>query len=109
MNITPQGDTPLAKQAQRNGSRWCHMATDGDPEELHAMARKLGLKREWYQDRDKSGRLHNHPHYDLTPSKRTLAIRYGAKEVTTMELIRSCYPQMVSNAGIAKGSGVDHE
>src|SRR5215469_7914058 len=96
MSITPQGDTPLAKQAQRNGSQWCHMATDGDPEELHRMARRLGLKREWYQNRDKAGRVHNHPHYDLVPSKRALAIRYGAVEVDAMELIRRCYPQMAA-------------
>lgn len=42
-------------------------------EELHAMARELGLKRAWFQDR-------RYPHYDLTASKRALAIQAGAIE-----------------------------
>lgn len=49
----------------------CHMYAD-DLEELHKMAIKIGLKKEWFQ---------NHPHlkhYDLTPSKRELAIKHGA-------------------------------
>ena len=36
---------------------WCHMATDGSFEELHAFAARLGLRRAWFQ-RD---------HYDLPP------------------------------------------
>lgn len=39
--------------------------------ELHAFAKFIGLKREWYQGED-------FPHYDLTRSKRTQAIRNGA-------------------------------
>jgi hypothetical protein len=45
-------------------------------EELHAMAGKIGMKRSWFQ---------NHrllPHYDLVPSRRAVAIRLGAVEVT---------------------------
>lgn len=49
----------------------CHMTADTE-EELHAMARRIGLRREWYQA---------HPvvnHYDLTPSKREKALAMGA-------------------------------
>ena len=39
---------------------WCHMATDGELDELHAFAARLGLRRRWFQ-RD---------HYDLPPHGR---------------------------------------
>jgi hypothetical protein len=48
-------------------------------EELHRMARKIGLKREWFQD-------HDIPHYDVTNPKRRLAVANGAKEITRKEL-----------------------
>ncbi len=51
----------------------CHMYADS-LEELHAMADKIGLKRAWFQN---SWSLQ---HYDLTPSKRLLAVRSGAIE-----------------------------
>lgn len=61
---------------------WCHMATDGNIEELHAFAISVGLRRSWFQNH----RLH--PHYDLTPNKRRLAIQRGAIEVDAKELMR---------------------
>jgi hypothetical protein len=57
---------------------WCHLVAD-DLQELHDFATKLGLKREWFQ---------NHriqPHYDLTAAKREMAIRLGARQITTSE------------------------
>lgn len=51
----------------------CHMWTDGDLDELHAFAAKIGLKRDWFQPSDI---VH---HYDLTPRKRQLAIMRGAR------------------------------
>ncbi len=66
--------------------QWCHMATDGDIETLHAMATQLGLKQEWFQDKAK------YPHYDLTPSKREQAIRLGAVPVTGRVLLEKCWP-----------------
>lgn len=44
-----------------------HMIADA-ADELHAMADRLGLKREWFQG----------DHYDISLFKRDLAIRYGA-------------------------------
>lgn len=58
----------------------CHMAAD-TPEELHAMAAKLGMKRAWYQDDPR------HPHYDLVKSKRDKAIQLGAQAVSTREMV----------------------
>lgn len=70
------------------GIYYCHMMTDGPIEELHQFADKIGLKRSWFQD--KSG----HPHYDLAPSKRATAIDYGAKSVTSREMIKKCMPHV---------------
>ena len=53
----------------------CHLLSDESTFELHQFARKIGLKLEWYQDK----RI---PHYDLTPSKRKLAVLAGAVELS---------------------------
>ncbi len=71
--------------------QWCHMATDGDLEELHAMAACLGLRRSWFQDRSL-------PHYDLTPNKRVVALRLGAVSVGSVELARRCFPRRQEGA-----------
>jgi hypothetical protein len=59
--------------------KMCHMIADTE-DELHAMADKIGLKREWFQGGSK-------PHYDVSKGKRIEAIRHGAIEVTVRELI----------------------
>jgi predicted kinase len=59
-------------------SSWCHMATDGEFDELHAFAARLGLRRAWFQ-RD---------HYDLPPHGRAAAVAHGAEEVSTGEMLR---------------------
>lgn len=66
-----------AAQAERVGARhghmWCHMfADEASPAELHKMARRIGLQPGWFQG----------DHYDLVPSKRAMAVRAGAVEVT---------------------------
>lgn len=48
----------------------CHMTAD-TLEELHAMAAKILLRREWFQDHRIA------PHYDLTASKRAAALVAG--------------------------------
>lgn len=61
----------------------CHMVADNlDAEELHAFARKLGLKRAWFQN--KPGQL---PHYDLNATRRAAAVALGAREITDQELV----------------------
>ncbi len=48
----------------------CHLTAD-TLDELHEIAGRIGLKRAWFQD----GGV---PHYDLTISRRKLAIKEGA-------------------------------
>ncbi len=66
---------------------WCHMVSDVDAAELHAFAARLGLKREWSQERPKASAHH----YDLIASKRALAIQLGAIAVTSRELVTRNY------------------
>lgn len=76
-------DEPRVYRTSLRQKRWCHMVSDTSEEELHAFARLLGMKREWYQ-----GRRGRTPHYDLTPTRRALAIKHGAVEVSTKVLVK---------------------
>lgn len=51
-----------------------------DLDELHAIAEKIGLKRGWFQGQS------TFAHYDLTASKRALAVAAGAVEIEAGEL-----------------------
>lgn len=65
------------------GRKSCHMFAD-TLEELHAMASTIGMRSEWFQDNGQSAE-----HYDLTATKRALAIKHGAKQLTIREQV--CY------------------
>ena len=71
------------------GKLYCHMVAD-TLDELHTFAALLGVKRAWFSN--KRGR--NHPHYDLSATKREEAITLGAIAVTSSDLVRvlrRCY------------------
>lgn len=51
----------------------CHMIAD-DPDELHAMADRIGVARRWFQISPPA----SFPHYDVCKSKRALAVAHGA-------------------------------
>lgn len=54
----------------------CHMFTDElDLSALHSLAAKVGMKLAWFQNSSSA------PHYDLTPSRREIAVMFGAVEV----------------------------
>ena len=54
----------------------CHLFSDSlDLAELHAIAAAIGMRRAWFQDK------HRAPHYDLTPSRRAVAVAAGAVPV----------------------------
>jgi len=77
---------PRTGQARRYGTSWCHMATDGELDELHAFAERIGLQRRWFQPHLSV------PHYDLSPSRRSAAVAGGAIEVSSVDLVRRCKP-----------------
>ena len=58
----------------------CHMIAD-TLEELHEMADSIEVRRKWFQN-DASW-----PHYDICKAKRAIAVKIGAIEVTSRELI----------------------
>lgn len=53
----------------------CHMIADSD-EELRAMAQQIDVRQRWHQG----------DHFDICLSKRELAVRFGAIEIT----LRQC-------------------
>jgi hypothetical protein len=59
------------------------MVSDKSEEELHAFAVRIGLKRSWAQLRPRASAAH----YDLTPQRRAMAVRHGAIEVSSRELV----------------------
>lgn len=59
----------------------CHMVADSI-DELHEMADTIGVARKWFQGKTRS------PHYDISLSKRALAIEAGAVEITEREIIQ---------------------
>jgi hypothetical protein len=63
------------------GRRWSHLVAD-TPEELHRAAARLGLRREWAQDKGRT------LHYDLPEDVRSVAIALGvADPITWRELV----------------------
>lgn len=72
-SLVDYGD--LARRRRLPATVWCHLFADTRPE-LHAFAEGLKLRRSWFQD---------HPtqwHYDITATKRQVALRMGAKPIT---------------------------
>lgn len=62
------------------GRHWCHLVAD-NLDELHVFAKKLGLKREWFQDSA------SYPHYDVTIESREKAIFLGAMKGSRVQII----------------------
>ena len=60
----------------------CHMVADS-LNELHQMADRVGVARKHFQNHGKI------PHYDICKSNREKAIKYGAKEVSSKDLVRA--------------------
>jgi hypothetical protein len=67
-----------------------HLATDGELEELHRMVDKIGVSRRYFQNKGTDSMT---PHYDICKSKKMLAIKYGAIELSDKEIIKKCFPK----------------
>ena len=68
-----------------------HLISDTSINELHAFARKIKLKYEWFQN------ISRHPHYDLTTHNSVMrAVRNGAKVVSKKELVNRMVKRDVS-------------
>lgn len=89
----------------------CHMTADVF-DELHDFATRIGMKRAWFQ---------NHrvlPHYDLTRSRRDLAVKLGAVEMSGKWLIERrrgfaamgrAWPMVALPACARCGKTVEHD
>lgn len=60
------------------GRRWCHMVSDSDLVELHALAESVGIPRRAFQG----------DHYDVPEELRSAVLEAGAVAVGSRELVR---------------------
>ncbi|MEW7009516.1 DUF4031 domain-containing protein [Lentilitoribacter sp. EG35] len=72
-------DMHLHSMGQFGRMKMCHMTADST-DELLAMADIIGVQRKWIQYRGTWKE-----HFDIATSKRVLAVRAGAKEITMRE------------------------
>lgn len=87
----------MSARVGRLQARWSHLMADTD-EELHVFAADLGLRRSWHQ---MPGTAISH--YDVTDSKRQLALSRGAVPIgymsqESMDLIRRRRAQLAASA-----------
>lgn len=67
-------------------TKWSHLWCDpGEVDKLHEFAKKLGLKREWFQNKK------NFPHYDVTAGLYYKALKLGAVEKELKPYIQENY------------------
>jgi hypothetical protein len=82
-DVALTGPTVYVDQFPARGwGKWnggAHMLAN-DLDALHAMAARLGLRRAWFQSSSRFA------HYDLTASRRALAVRFGAVEIEMGEI-----------------------
>lgn len=86
---------------------WSHMVSTRGEDELHEFAARLGLRRDWAQLRPKASAAH----YDIVPTKRAMALKLGAVEVTGRDLVRLNYDGLTRRGirGDADRAAADRE
>ena len=85
------------------GMVMCHMIGD-TVAELHDMADRIGLRREWFQPRSR-------PHYDLSKTKRLEAVKAGAVEFDRrgiVEVMKRQMPVWTAEYAAARARGLEH-
>lgn len=83
--------------------KMCHMLAD-TVAELHEFAARIGLRREWFQP-------FSRPHYDLSKTKRAIAIEAGAIELERHALVammKRQHPVWVAEYAAARAIGKEH-
>ena len=81
----------------------CHMVAD-TVAELHEMAAKVGMKREWFQP-------YSSPHYDLSKTRRAAAVAAGAIEVDRrgiVAVLKRSVPVWAAEYAAARANGLPH-
>lgn len=81
----------------------CHMLAD-TVAELHEMADRIGMKREWFQPLSR-------PHYDLSKTRRAAAVKLGAIEVDRrgiVDVMKRCLPTWAAEYAVAREHGLPH-
>lgn len=95
-------------RAAYRGMKMCHMVADS-LDELMSMADKIGMQRKWFQPL-------SHPHFDVSLSKRSIAIAHGAIQVDRRGLVEAmkrhrslwkCSPEEVAKI-MAAGKAAGH-
>src|ERR1700749_795038 len=81
---------------QFRGMKMSHMIADTS-KELRAMAKKIGVKQKWIQDEGTYSE-----HFDISLSKRKIAIEKGAKPISFMDFGRMLNDRMPLPSGIYK-------
>lgn len=68
----------------------CHLWTESeDLEILHAFAKRIGLRRSWFQAELHKAEDIRIQHYDLTETRRLIAVKAGAIELNRREAVDS--------------------
>ncbi len=84
----------------------CHLLSDTSDEELHAMADAIGVARRWWQAPPR----HSTSHYDICLTKRALAVKAGAVEITLREAgILSAFRRATGRMGTLIDAKAWHE
>jgi len=77
-------------RAQFGSLVMCHMVADSH-EELVAMADRIKVQQKWIQ---KAGTIYEH--FDICLSKRALAVKLGARQITMKELGRMLHGRRIA-------------
>ena len=75
-------DVRIPARVGRIHGRWSHLTADTRTE-LHAFAARIGLRRNWFQDKPHpvTGGPDVYWHYDVTDTKRAAALAAGAQPI----------------------------
>jgi hypothetical protein len=92
-------DARIPARVGRIRGRWSHLTADSK-DELHTFAARLGLRRAWFQDKDRGLW-----HYDVTESVRARAVAMGAVEMAWRDMSVWHRPGREGRPGCRRSAG----